>query len=76
MTGCQVDEERVMADFQLSVLSKRMVGDALSEMGRPKDEKEETVMGSELEGRKDEGSFGCVELLLYFFSLKRKEKFY
>ena len=37
--------------------------------GDLKDEKEETVMGSELEGRKD-GSFGCVELLLYFFSLK------
>ena len=36
VTGCQVDEERVMTDFQLSVLSKRMVGDALSEMGRPK----------------------------------------
>ena len=36
VTGCQVDEERVMADFQLSVLSKRMVGDTLSEMGRPK----------------------------------------
>ena len=57
-------------------LARGWLGTPLLRWGDLKEEKEETVMGSELEGRKDEGSFGCVELLLYFFSLKRKEKFY
>ena len=64
-----------MADFQLSVLSKRLEMPS-RRWGDLKEEEKEAVVGAELEGRKDELSFGCVELLLCFFSLKRKEKFY
>ena len=46
-----------MADFQLSVLSKRMLGDALSEMGRPKRRERGDCDGVRVGGEERLGEF-------------------